>query len=94
MQLVSEAFRHEGVNLNIEQAVDDVMTAMALVACRFGICITTESAANVNLTGVVYRPLQSLNLQDIELSCLYRKNDDSPVLAAFLKLLRRRRRSF
>ncbi|MCG7389859.1 LysR family transcriptional regulator [Pantoea sp. ACRSB] len=93
MQLVSDAFRHEGVSLNIEQAVDDVMTAMALVACRFGICITTESAANVNPQGVVYRPLLSLELQDIELSCLYRKSDDSPVLMAFLKLLRQRRRS-
>ncbi|WP_048994244.1 LysR family transcriptional regulator [Klebsiella pneumoniae] len=93
MQVIIDAFRHEGVLLNVQQAVDDVMTALALVASHFGLCITTESASSVQLPGIVYRPLQSLELQDIELSCLYRRDDDSPVLAAFLRLIRNRRRT-
>lgn len=93
MQVIVDAFRHEGVRLNVEQEVDDVMTALALVASRFGMCITTESAANVQLPGIVYRPLHSLELQGIELSCLYRREDDSPILSAFLRLIRSRRRN-
>lgn len=80
----------------MEQEVDDVMTAIALVALvasRFGLCITTESAVSMHLPGIVYRPLQPLELQDIELSCLYRRDDDSPILPAFLRLIRSRRRT-
>lgn len=91
MQVIADAFHHEEVQLNVEQEVDDVMMAIALVASRFGVCITTESAANLKLPGVVYRPLHSLQLQDIELSCLYRKEDDSPILNSFLRLIRARR---
>ncbi|WP_151778674.1 LysR family transcriptional regulator [Acinetobacter brisouii] len=94
MQVISQAFQQEGVKLRIEQAVDDVMTSMALVASRFGLCITTESASNLRLPGIVYRPLRSLELQDIELSCLYLKDHDSVILTAFLNLIREMRRSF
>ena len=33
---------------------------------------------------MVYRPLVSKHLREIELSCLFRPSDDSPVLAAFI----------
>ncbi|CAB3796776.1 LysR substrate-binding domain-containing protein [Pararobbsia alpina] len=87
-QEVTAAFRAEGVKLRVEQEVDDVVTCIALVANGFGLCITTESAMNLRLPGVVYRPLKSSRLQQIELSCLYRRNDTSPILLAFLKLIR------
>ncbi|MGG2137427.1 MULTISPECIES: LysR family transcriptional regulator [Enterobacteriaceae] len=93
IQVIASAFRAEGVRLFIEQAVDDVMTAVALAASGFGVSITTESASNLRLPGVVYRPLHSLELQDIELNCLYRKDDDSPILAEFLTLMRSLRRT-
>ncbi|MFM0103333.1 hypothetical protein PQR01_07535 [Paraburkholderia rhynchosiae] len=50
--------------------------------------MTTESAVNLRLPGVVYRPLRSSQLREIELSCLYRREDRSPILQAFLKLIR------
>ncbi|MCA8093450.1 LysR family transcriptional regulator [Burkholderia anthina] len=90
-QEVANAFRAENVTLKIEQEVEDVVTCIALVASRFGVCVTTESAASLRLPGVVYRPLQSANLRDIELSCLYRKGDHSPILRAFLELISRSR---
>jgi DNA-binding transcriptional LysR family regulator len=87
-QEVSGAFHREGVRLNVAQSVEDVLTCVALVAGGFGCCITTRSATSLRLPGVAYRPLRSRHLRDIELSCLYRSDDPSPVLAAFLDVVR------
>lgn len=83
-QEVADAFRAERVTLHVEQDVEDVVTAVALVSSGFGLTITTQSATRLRLPGVVFRPLRSAHLRDVELSCLYRRGDDSPVLAAFL----------
>jgi DNA-binding transcriptional LysR family regulator len=90
-QEVAGAFRSEGVRLRVEQEVQDVVTCIALVASGFGACITTESAANLRLPHVVYLPLRAKQLRYIELSCLYRRDDNSPILQAFVGLIRRLR---
>lgn len=90
-QEVAAAFRASGVRLLVEQEVEDVVTCIALVASRFGVAVTTESAANLRLPGVTYRPLDSVHLRDIELSCLYRRDNTSPILRAFLELIRETR---
>lgn len=87
-QQVAAAFQKEKLRLNAVQSVEDVLTCIALVASGFGLCITTESAASLQLPGVVYRPLRARHLRDIELSVLYRRGDDSPLLAAFLAEIR------
>ncbi|MEN3751765.1 LysR family transcriptional regulator [Mangrovibacter yixingensis] len=94
MQVITSAFLREGVNLNVTQQVDDVLTCIALVANRFGVSITTESAEQLRLPGVVWRPLSCRYLKHIELNCLYRRDDTSPVLAAFLSLIRATRHAF
>ncbi|HMO47759.1 MAG TPA: LysR family transcriptional regulator [Rubrivivax sp.] len=86
-QRVAGAFAREGLRLRVEQEVEDVLTATALVASGFGLCITTESATSLHLPGVSYRPLDCDALRDIELACVYRKGDASPVLAAFLDVV-------
>ncbi|MBS0468548.1 MAG: LysR family transcriptional regulator [Proteobacteria bacterium] len=86
-QEVSDVFRAEGVPLRVEQEVEDVLTAVALVSAGFGAAITTQSATNLRLPGVTFRPLHSHQLKDLELSCLYRKGDASPVLRAFLDVV-------
>ncbi|MBI4694539.1 MAG: LysR family transcriptional regulator [Gammaproteobacteria bacterium] len=87
-QRVIQAFTLDDVRLRIEQEVEDVLTGIALVVGGFGFCITTESSTNLRLPGVAYRPLDCEHLRDIELACLYRKGDTSPVLAAFLEIVR------
>ncbi|QQX89636.1 LysR family transcriptional regulator (plasmid) [Cupriavidus necator] len=87
-QEVAEAFRLAGARLRVEQEVEDVVTCIALVASRFGLAITTESAANLRLPGVVYKPLRDPRLRDIELSCVYRRGDTSAVLQGFLGIVR------
>lgn len=86
-QEVADAFRAEGVRLKVEQDVEDVVTAVALVSTGFGVSVTTQSASNLRLPGVVFRPLISQKLKEIELSCLYRTGDGSPVLKAFLDVV-------
>lgn len=87
-QEVMNAFSSEGVRLDIAQQVEDVLTCVALVASGFGSCVTTESAASLHLPGIVYRPFRSAALRDLELSCLYRRDDASPILADFLGVVR------
>lgn len=87
-QQVMQAFAQEGTPLQIEQEVEDVLTAVALVAGGFGACITTASSESLRLPGVVYRPLDCAYLRDIELSCIHRRGDGSPVLGAFLAVVR------
>jgi DNA-binding transcriptional LysR family regulator len=86
-QEVADAFRAEGVRLRVEQEVEDVLTAVALVSAGFGVAITTQSATNLRLPGVVFRPLHSTRLKELELSCLYRNGDTSPALRAFLEVV-------
>lgn len=86
-QEVVSAFRQENVPLRVIQEVEDVTTCIALVCARLGLCITTESATMLRLPGVVFRPLRSRFLKNIELSCVYRKGDASPVLRAFLNIV-------
>jgi DNA-binding transcriptional LysR family regulator len=86
---VISAFRNDGLRLVVGQEVEDVLTGIALVSARFGLCITTESATSLRLPGVVYRPLDSQWLRDVELCVLYRQNDQSPILHAFLDIMRK-----
>lgn len=88
VQEVTDAFHAEGVPLRVEQEVQDVLTAVALVSAGFGMAITTQSASNLRLPGVTFRPLHSAHLKELELSCLYRKGDPSPALHAFLEVVR------
>lgn len=87
-QSIRAAFKEEKVRLNVNQMVDDVVTSVALVACGFGSCLVAESAMILSLPGVVFRPLRSKTLSEIELSCIYRRDDNSAILAAFLGNLR------
>lgn len=91
-QEVINMFQRDGIKLRIEQQAEDVLTCVALVAGRFGLCVTTESAAqNLLLPNVVYRPLHSPHLPDIELSCVYLRSNASPLIKALLEAVRRYR---
>ncbi|OYW20988.1 MAG: LysR family transcriptional regulator [Burkholderiales bacterium 12-64-5] len=87
-QQVASAFHREGARMNVAQSVEDVLTCVALVAGGFGLCIATESTASLQLPGVVYRPLNCRYLKDIELACIHRRDDPSPILATFIDVVR------
>ena len=83
-----------GFSPQISQKVGDVITAIALVSSGFGICLVPASVISLNLPNVVYRPLSGLpENANIDLSCIYRSNDNSTILKAFLEVCRAYRES-
>lgn len=73
----------------VSQEVGDAVTGVALVAGGFGVCLVPESVTALTLPGVVFRPLQDAPANaSIDLSCLYRADDQSPILSAFLETVR------
>lgn len=85
---VLSLFYHEGLQAQVELEVKDVVTAVALVSSGFGLCVTPEAASSLQLPGVVYRPLKAEPAPTVELVCVYRRDDASPVLTAFLETVR------
>ena len=79
---------NEGFQPQIVQEVEDVVIAVSLVSSGFGISLVPESGANLKLPGVVYRPLKKDPSPSVDLSCIYRKDDPSPLLHAFLDIIR------
>ncbi len=51
--------------------------------------MTPEAASSLRLPGVVYRPIDANPPPTIDLVCLYRRDDDAPILAAFLDTVRK-----
>lgn len=86
---VMALIRKEGGQPRVVQEVTDVVTAIALVASGFGLCVTPAAASSLKLRGVVYRPIKATPPPIIELACLYRRDDESPILAAFLDITRK-----
>ncbi|OGB52675.1 MAG: LysR family transcriptional regulator [Burkholderiales bacterium RIFOXYD12_FULL_59_19] len=86
---VMAVLRNEGIAPRVVQEVKDVVTAVALVGSGFGLCVTPEAASSLRLPGVVYRPIDANPPPTIDLVCLYRRDDDAPILAAFLDTVRK-----
>lgn len=81
-------FHKDGISPQIVQEVDDVMTAVALVAGGFGITLVTDSACNLRLPGIVYLPLRLEDHATFDLCMIRRNDDDSPLLKEFLNVAR------
>jgi len=86
---VMALFRNIGTVPRVVQEVTDVVTSIALVSSGFGICLTPKAASSLMLPGVVYRPIKGDPVPTIEFACLYRRDDESPILAAFLDITRK-----
>ncbi|WP_068635113.1 LysR substrate-binding domain-containing protein [Thauera butanivorans] len=69
----------------VSQEVSDAITGVALAAGGFGVCLVPESTTSLALPGVIYKPLTDLpHHAQVDLSCIYRSDDQSPILEAFL----------
>jgi DNA-binding transcriptional LysR family regulator len=88
---VISLYYSESLQPNVAQEVEDVVTAIALVSGGFGLALVPASAANLQLPHVVYRALRKTPCPTVDLSCVYRKDDASPLLRAFLEIIRSHR---
>ncbi|MCL2658807.1 MAG: LysR family transcriptional regulator [Betaproteobacteria bacterium] len=91
---VIELCRQQGFEPDIAQVVGDAVTGIALVARGFGITVIPESAASsLQFAGTVYLPFADAPQAVVDISCLYRASDQSPLLHAFLAVVREYRES-
>jgi DNA-binding transcriptional LysR family regulator len=68
------------------QEARSTQTIVSLIAGGMGVSIVPASMQSLQRVGVVYRPLQP-PVSTTDLAVLWRKNDLSPVLASFLKIV-------
>jgi LysR family transcriptional regulator, benzoate and cis,cis-muconate-responsive activator of ben and cat genes len=78
----------EGFEPQVAQEVGDAPTSVALVAAGFGLSLVPEAATSLSVPGVVYRRLANSPDAVVDLSCIYRTDDTSPILQAFLQTIR------
>lgn len=90
---VLKLFHKKGVMPQRIHEVDDVVTAVALVASGFGVSLVTDSACNLRLPGIVYLPLRPEDRASFDLSMIHRRDDESALLQSFLATARTMRSS-
>ncbi|NMG64796.1 LysR family transcriptional regulator [Azoarcus indigens] len=74
----------------VAQEVGDAVTGVALVASGFGVCVVPESATTLQYPGVAYLPFADAPADArVDLSCIYRADDHSPILTTFLASVRK-----
>jgi LysR family transcriptional regulator, benzoate and cis,cis-muconate-responsive activator of ben and cat genes len=88
IEQVLRLFHRRNVGLKSIQEVDDVVTAVALVASRFGVSLVTDSASNLRLPGIVYVPLRVEDRATFDLCMIRRRDDESRLLHEFLAVAR------
>lgn len=89
---VIELYRARGLEITVAQEVGDAITGIALVARGFGVTLIPESAVrSVTVVGTVFKPLADAPEATVDLSCMYRTTDRSPLLKAFLEVVRAHR---
>lgn len=72
----------------VAQEVGDVVHAVALVATGFGVTLVPQSATSMALPGITYRPLHHPTGSQVDLCCIYRDDDQSPILQSLLASMR------
>lgn len=81
-------FHSKNITPRIVQDVDDVVTAVSLVSSGLGMCLVVEAARNLQLPGVSYIPLRQADRVQFDLCMIWRTEDNSPLLDAFLTVAR------
>lgn len=92
MDVVFSLCREEGFQPRLAQEVVDSVTAIALVAAGFGVSFVPKSATHLQLPGVAYRRIERKPAPVIELHCIHRQDETSPLIKAFVTNLTRQGR--
>lgn len=76
-----------GFSPNVKQEAADTYLIVGLVATNMGISFMPASAQSLRSQGVIYRRLEG-NTTQIEMAMVWRRDDCSPTVKAFLNLAR------
>ncbi|MGN6702328.1 MAG: LysR family transcriptional regulator [Burkholderiaceae bacterium] len=82
-------FRAAGLAPRIGQEAIQMQTIVGLVSAGMGIALVPQSVSNLKRPGVDYRPLAD-RAPHVETGLAWRRDNRSPVLQAFLTLLRKK----
>lgn len=85
--LLYNACEQAGFQPNVTQETAEIQTAISLVAGGLGVTLAPASAQNALRHGVVFVPLQE-PVPHSDLTMVYRRDDDTPALRAFLAVVR------
>lgn len=85
------SFHALGQTPRIGQEAIQMQTIIGLVSAGMGMALVPQSVSNLKRTGVEYRPLAG-SVPTVETGIAWRRDNQSPVLAAFLQLLRQSRK--
>lgn len=88
-----ELCRAHGFEPRIAPPLTDVVTATLLAATGSGVTFVPGSMTNVQFPGIAYRPIKSRVKATMDLHCFYLRDEQSPLLASMLKVIRSLRRS-
>ncbi|MDB5322965.1 MAG: transcriptional regulator, LysR family [Phycisphaerales bacterium] len=84
--LVLEACAKAGFVPRVTQQTQEMQTAVSLVAAGMGVTLVPDSVRTLRRDNVVYKTIAP-PVPISELSAVYRKGDESPVLTAFLGVM-------
>jgi DNA-binding transcriptional LysR family regulator len=82
-------FRDAGVTPQIGQEAIQMQTIIGLVSAGMGIALVPQSVSNLKRSGVEYKSLANPTVL-VETGLAWRRDNTSPVLLAFLALLRKK----
>lgn len=80
--------RNAGFEPHVAAEFSDAVHALAFVAIGGGFAIVPESATNLRLPGVVYRPIHDRPQPTVDLCVIYRDDAQAPVLGNLLASIR------
>lgn len=84
---IMDCYGAAGLVPRVGQEAIQMQTIVSLVSAGMGIALVPQSLRHLRRTGVVYRPL-SLAAPTIETGLVWRSAEVSPVLAAFIDIVR------
>jgi LysR family transcriptional regulator, benzoate and cis,cis-muconate-responsive activator of ben and cat genes len=93
MDMIFALCLEEGFQPTISQEVVDSVTAVSLVAAGFGVSLVPATVSQLKLPGVVFRRLNRSPIVTVDLNCIYRRDDTSLILLAFLNTIRTMRKA-
>lgn len=85
---VQDACEAHGFKPRAAHEVAETATLVSFVAAGLGVSLVPASVRHMTVRGAIYRPLSEDNPQ-VELAAAWRRDDDRPVLARALDVIRR-----
>jgi DNA-binding transcriptional LysR family regulator len=79
-QMLSARFDREGVMPDVVEHVGQVHAMLALVNAGLGVALVAEGARRLQFDGIVLRKIAT---EPVETSCVYRRDNDNPILQLF-----------